>query len=711
MSDDRLPRPAPTSRRRFGTATLLIVAAMAALSGCRPDAPPPPRGQDKQSSQQANDAARTRSCDQMIETILEALDFDQIGRVDADTQASDLNAWARSCGGEVGDLAGDDEVIRRTFPGPLAEQALRPDYASADALHVRDALFSRAVANQITAPTNLAVAVAAMRLVSEHLLYLDPKNGSTGLAIPELWLIGVATPDDRARAFIEVLRQRRLDALVLEMPAGGGFPAYTLVGVPIDGDVFLFDPTIGMGVPADAGETPLPQRPLTLAAGLESDDPFRRLDNPLRKYPVSALRLKTARVYAAADPLLVAPRMAVLQDAMPASRGVTLYEGLSENTFAERGLTSRLAAASGRDAASLSPWPFLVARAAGRIRSTRDLQQLLAFRDQVLLGPYRQVTMYDEDGQPRAAIVSSAPEQDSILRDLEEQAEDARQAAEQEDDPTVAVEEPRGRRELVKTLARGRAFHVVGRPKEAFQTYLRSRAVSLDDMRNTVGAADAAFWVALGQAQRGDTKVAEQSFRRFLNSEGSDFWMPSAVRVFATLLAEDGRLEEAVRVVEKPLTDPSLLLLGQRWRQQAGMPSLEEEAKAREEATTRQEKANAAADQESGSDPPPDTGSNETATEEPADMTEESSDGGQDSAADKPSANEPVANEPANDEPASAAASSSDEPAAESDDNPPTAGEEPRADRPSTEAPEDQPEPAPADTPAPSSDEPESPRS
>ena len=536
--------------------------------------------------------ARQQSCERMLETILEGIAVDRIGsEVDIDTETADLNAWRNSCVKNAEDLSGDPAARRQAFP-QFADAIEREVFDNADIQHLQSAIFSRAVAEQALGDGELPAAVRSMRLLAQHLAQIPPEVGPVAVPLKQLWLLGLASQEERAWLFVELLRQLRIDAAVMTMPAAAGQPPYLLVGVPLEGEVYLFDPALSMPVPAMGDDSALVETPLTLTQATASDAAFRQLDTEDAAYPVTSARLKSARLSYVLSPEYAAPRMAILQDRLPKDAAATIYEGLSADDFAETGLIGRLAAGFDRDEADFTIWEFPLAVMSGRVRPSQPVSQLVTARNQVLVGPWRMLVFQGPDGRPVRQMVPSTQRADSVVREFEMQADAQRQEAERqrreaerlaaEERGETVTEEMRGqpdelpvpvsKRSLVKSLGVGRALHLVGRVPESLRIFLRSRGTEGSDPRNTMGASDASYWAGLGQDQQGKPEIAERTYQTFLKTAPPQgMWTAVARRAYGSLLAQRGDYEAAVEVIDGPSPDPAMAVLAKRWRQLGGL--------------------------------------------------------------------------------------------------------------------------------------------
>lgn len=139
----------------------------------------------------------------------------------------------------------------------------------------------------------------------------------------ETLLYGHGTATERAWVFMLLARQLGIDAAMLgfDEKAADGKPSVRpwCVGVLIEGNVYLFDPLLGLPIPGpdgvSQGETGrLILRPATLAQVLADEKLLRRLDaNETHKYPVKASDLKHVVVMLEASPMYLAKRMKFLE--------------------------------------------------------------------------------------------------------------------------------------------------------------------------------------------------------------------------------------------------------------------------------------------------------------------------------------------------------------------------------------------------------------
>ncbi len=172
----------------------------------------------------------------------------------------------------------------------------------------------------------------------------------------ETLLFGRGTAAERAWVFILVARQLGIEAAVLglEQPAPQTAPKEAkktakaenaataathapfhgprpwCIGVLIEGKIYLFDPTIGLPIPAPGGigrqeSRQLSLQPATLAQVVADEKLLRQMDADAKHtYPVKAVDLKHVVVMLEASPTYLAKRMKLLESQLAGARRLVL---------------------------------------------------------------------------------------------------------------------------------------------------------------------------------------------------------------------------------------------------------------------------------------------------------------------------------------------------------------------------------------------------
>ena len=163
----------------------------------------------------------------------------------------------------------------------------------------------------------------------------DP-DGNPLPAIPQTpWeslFFGRGTVWERAWVFVRLARQQGLDAAVLAVndPAAPDKPPRPwVVAVLIGGEAHLFDPALGLPIPAADGLGRTPQgglaiRPATLAAIAADAKLLRQMDADGREYPWKAEDLERLAVLLEASPAALSRRMKAVEGQLTGEQKMVL---------------------------------------------------------------------------------------------------------------------------------------------------------------------------------------------------------------------------------------------------------------------------------------------------------------------------------------------------------------------------------------------------
>src|SRR5580704_4406333 len=355
--------------------TLIWAVAVAALSGLagsgctnksgstRPIAKGSSSSTADRTQSGATSAASQR-CQTLLSSGLEMLRPERLG-ISAEPKAAvdTLNNWVRDCGKSApsNDPPAPDPATERVMPESARASTKGDLYDRQDIEHDRNCwLFKQAratVARQ--SDSNAARAVALFDLANRMVALVSKTEPTVPQSLYDIAVVGKGSPEDRAWVFAELLRQTGIDAVILK-PGSHAAAAETpnvkagdvgkstvgtsgansssagprwLVGVIIDKQIYLFDPTLGWPIPApaDKGGTPVVQSAATLADVLADDGLLRKLDiSPEKPYPLHAADLKSARVEIITSSRYWSPRIRRLESFMSGERSATIYVPLGD---------------------------------------------------------------------------------------------------------------------------------------------------------------------------------------------------------------------------------------------------------------------------------------------------------------------------------------------------------------------------------------------
>lgn len=514
---------------------LLTVAIL--FYGCesRPIAPPP----------QSEDAAS--SCGTLLASGIDRVRPENFGVVGAsvllrgriDEAADKLTNWLRreDCQAAVPTTPLSDEAraLMTRLLGPEATAELTDEQLDAfNAADLRSALLNFETAESLSAGAENDVR-RVERLFNYVVRVISPEAESSVellLSDYEAELFGRGSAEARTWLFANLLRQLRIDAVVLRPGGTESSDAETpwWIGVPIRGEVYVFDSRLGLPVPSPeaefTGESITPP-PATWREIVESPELLTeyRVKAGLEAQPIDAQRLKTPRVELIGPSTYWAKPIERIELSLQKERGVLLYDPL-QDTPAGPGLYHRIVEAGAGlwTEEAIGVWPY-----PGEYRRTRaplleaetassSEQRRLDQRLAPLLGPVR------------VEIVQGAPRIQQPSKDLW----------------LTRVGQMSGTGGGVI----GRLLGIVG---EAVTPHpaLPPRAESL----NRQAADEAFYWSGHAQYRVGAWDTAIRHIGNYIESNGDRSDEAAALRVLG--LAEQGEWEAAIKAAnELPETVP-----------------------------------------------------------------------------------------------------------------------------------------------------------
>lgn len=486
--------------------------------------------------------------------ISSSIDIVQPDRLSISSEPEDavglLNQWRISCG--VSPAAGEavnaaaQALLERLLSEEQRTQIEQEQFVVRDALSIRDAiLFRKTLDVTLRARGSDLDRITELFAYVTRTVHLVPQDASSIPFTPfHVMVFGRGAAQDRAWIFAEMLRQMRIDAVILETGAGDDSAAAAesswLVGVLLDDEVYLFDAQLGWPIPSpeDDGTTPTVRRPATLREVGEHPDLLRRLDlDDERPYPIRADQLETARVRCIGQTSLWSKRMQQLQAVLSGDNAVVVSDPLPEGSWGA-GLIGR------------------VAQAAGGTWAKEDVG--------VWSYPERQLAGYENRSEVQTARIHNMQLPFNAPKDYKV------------DKETKQVQVLGPQRLQLKT----RIGQLLGDFKESIQAYMviRTSPTTLrplfkdeEDVYMHVRAAEDAFvWSGACQFEQGNYDSAARTFRDYLRSWPSGAWRDYCRRFLALCEVEQGDLNNAIDVLEATSEDSPQRrgdeLLIRRWR-------------------------------------------------------------------------------------------------------------------------------------------------
>lgn len=570
---ERIPRTPVT---RLAVAAAVCVAFF--VSGCprtgTTKTPGPSKADHSATKAPAGAAAPSQRCQTLLSSSIEMMQPENLGiSADAKSAVDSLNNWVRDCGKSDATQGGGtkDTAIDKFLPDAERASANAELFDIGDIEHVRNCrLFKQASANVLrTSTSDLDRIVGLFELANRLVAISGPIEPTIPQTAYEALVVGRGTPEDRAWVFGELLRQAGFDALILR-PQSRDSAKRWLVGVPLEKQVYLFDPALGWPIPSadDKGTTPTVRRPATLAEAAANDSLFRKLDVSAEKpYPLKADDLKSLRAEVITSSRYWLPRIKHLENFLSGNRSATVYVALGD-VGNRPGLLSRSAAAGAgfwkKDDVTVWDYPNRQGLAARnldlRATQARELRWL-PFEGPVKVDFDKDALQLQTKGGERKEIRSRTSQlqgdcpsaiRNYLLVQLEEL-------------PPAMMLPPAVAKEIATKQGKSLGDGPVGIevPKREFAMNYRA-------------AEDAKFWMAVCQMEQNEFESAAENLAAYIRGYGArgGLWIPQAALLRGIVLAHAQQYALAVQSVNQvlralPEDDPrrsAFELFATRWR-------------------------------------------------------------------------------------------------------------------------------------------------
>ncbi len=253
-----------------------------------------------------------------------------------------LDQWAR----QQQPVAGwQPDPMLATLPKPLAELPVVKDldkvqFRHADGVSLQEAIWLRDASNWAKGEDVDDLARAGnlfdWTVRNVQLEADEPLSGMSERVMQLPWetlLLGRGTAWERAWVFILLARQQGIDAFVLGTREGEGAAAKVepwLVAVLKDGEMYLFDPMLGLPIPGPDGPQldergELEIRPATLAQVRADEKLLKQLDADAKHpYRVKPSQLKNVVALLEASPAYLQQRMAMIESRLAGAERMVL---------------------------------------------------------------------------------------------------------------------------------------------------------------------------------------------------------------------------------------------------------------------------------------------------------------------------------------------------------------------------------------------------
>ena len=515
----------------------LVIAGM--LSGC-PQQPEKEAETDKKA--EVNPDAEIEQEQRCTETINSALDMFRPERMeissDRTTALSLVNQWMAHCVNlppESRKLTADQRALYLSLiDEDQLERVDNARFTSRDGSHIRDCQLFNAVVDYAAERPGEQTKGDLDRVV--NVFYFTMRNITLGsLRIPfspfQVMLMGAGTVADRTLVFCELLKQLKIDAVVIRIPGTAEKGAeddprngFWLVGVPLEGEVYLFDPFLGLPIPSAAEQKPTTAEvtlPATLREVRENPELLKQFDLKEQKYPLSGANLKDITIEMVGHSSYWAPRMRQLQMVLSGEHAFVVHDGLED----------------------YEELPGLVSRIRKGFNLPEESKQLKIW------GYPESLYQASQDMDEKQKQIQGA-----LLMVFECPMEFA---AGESEDGKGGMKPVVGERLMLKN----RLDQLMGQLEPCIGKYLIVRLkerlpadwnVSRDYRQLHLLAGEYAFyWIGVSQFELGEYDAAAETFRDYAQRYPKGLWLLSSQRARALSLAIDGKFAGAASIISE----------------------------------------------------------------------------------------------------------------------------------------------------------------
>lgn len=388
-----------------------------------------------------------------------------------------------------------------------------------DAVHVRDAMLNHAIVTYLAArgTDEVSQIQSVFDFVVRNITLRSPDETDLPLGVYQLLLLGRGNAEDRAWVCGALLRQLHIDSVVVRPP---GADADTwLLGVILNQQIYLFDPRMGIALPATADPAAKPGRPATLEEIVSHPEWLQplalRADQP---YAVDADGLKDAELQPIVESDYWSPRMQQLESALPANDLCVLYDPVTDEA-GRTGLLSRLRNVAPNKGEQFKPWPYPHQQIKAGSVMTPAVKQAWELATQTFNLPIPVVT----DRQTQQTTLGT-PE---------------------------------------RRMLRIRTDQLLGKFEEATERYLSIRHLEVEPVPvqelailNRMGAENAIYWTAICKFEEREYEAAIEQLSSYLKRyDRNGRWNFAARALLADCHGESGHFSEAIAVLERTRSD------------------------------------------------------------------------------------------------------------------------------------------------------------
>ncbi len=542
---------------------LLICLGLCGCTGSSPSDKAPATG--AAATDKAAAAVKSQAVSQaedLLSSILSMLRLETLGFASKeDDVVGLLNQWQRFSQGNqvIEEEVALDEATLEALRSRLSERQLklirRSAFQRSDIERLRNDLLLNAIAKQAAGQgkTDLQRVANIFTYLVRNSDLIASHPDDIPLTPYQIYLLGKTTPVDRGWLFVELLRQLKINAVILSAPMPKDAEDWDtnqpfLVGVLLDKQVYLFDPHLGLPltVPTAEGTAPMIA---TLEQARTNPEILKQYtlaeDKP---YHITPELLKSPGVFLVGDTALWCYRFSRLQKAFTGSRAMVISEPLADQD-GQQGLATRVANWPGQpwSAAQIAIWTYPENQLSGAESLSAQHQQTLTR----ITDGWRMPIVIEQVKNGEQMVPVNRPTNQFLFARLDH-------SQGKLDDAVKGYTHVRV--ELVNLVMRGNVREVSDRLRYAVMT----------------AAEDTLYWTAVCKVDQGgkvDRRIANDKLLQYLKDFPKGRWVDAGHILLAQLAADAGNPTAAVAELDKVAADhpqaQGIAILKQRWSKAA----------------------------------------------------------------------------------------------------------------------------------------------
>ncbi len=519
-----------------------------------------------------------------LENAIANLQPDKLGIASAPEQAiAVLNEWARGAKLAAEKTGAGWEPTRphtllNSLPNEWLEQVNLAQYVERDAAFLRDCLWANRASKfgAGDAKSDLDIVLNLFEYVARNVELIPAGRRNVPLGPFDVMVLGRGTAQERAWVFAELLRQRSIDSVILTSRRASRDEVdedQLLVGVLFEKDILLFDPALGIPLPADvaAPKSALPRLPMTLRQATRDPELLAAVASDSGgRFSLTSAMLEAAQVQLICHTEQLSARMRHLQEGLAGEQSAVVSDPL-EDLENQPGLWSRVARhpAATWSAEDVAIWSFPEAIRKGAAHHTDEQRQELAKISRSLAAPLRIKSIRGDEVSRTMELEFTKPERALMKLRMQHVIghwPDAVQGY-------LAVQlydvEPPTVKNFARVSSDGKHREEIAIVSNLDKQSLRSLMMQKRPPQEDVyklhlwAVDDACYWMALCQFEQNRLRAVVDQCRVYDSRRSSGGWTSANRWLMATALVQQKKIKEATRVF-KEFDEDSCAFAGSR---------------------------------------------------------------------------------------------------------------------------------------------------